>query len=84
MLLEETSTFGARVLPVDRYCFDRRMETLQLPAGAVRVKLALRDGAVVKAAPEYEDCRQLAEAGGTPLRQILNQAARAIEETYFS
>jgi uncharacterized protein (TIGR00299 family) protein len=84
LILEETTTFGARVTAVDRYCFPRRMETIQLPQGELRVKLALLGDRVVKVSPEYEDCRSLALASGAPVRQIFNQAVRLIEEKYFS
>ena len=33
-------------------------------------------GRVVHAAPEYEDCRRLAEETGAPLREILGEAVR--------
>ena len=39
--------------------------------GSARVKLALTDGQVLRAIPEYEDCKQLAEANAVPLREVL-------------
>lgn len=84
LILEETTTFGARVTAVERYCFPRRMETIQLPQGELRVKLALHGERIVKASPEYEDCRRLALESNVPVRRIFNQAIRLIEEKYFS
>jgi uncharacterized protein (TIGR00299 family) protein len=84
IVLEETSTFGAKVLPVARYCFPRRIDEVTTPFGPVRVKLALSGEEVIKASPEYEDCRQLAEDRRVPIRRVFAAATRAIEETYFS
>ena len=84
LILEETTTFGARVAALERYCFPRRMETIQLPGGECRVKLALHGEQIIKASPEYEDCRKLALEGNVPVRRIFNQAIRLIEEKYFS
>jgi uncharacterized protein (DUF111 family) len=46
----------------------------------VHVKLAVLAGQVLRALPEYEDCRQLAEAAGVPLREVLAEAERAASE----
>ena len=48
--------------------------TVQSPWGPIRVKLGLLEGEVVNFAPEFEDCRQLAEASGVPLKTVLQKA----------
>jgi uncharacterized protein (DUF111 family) len=36
----------------------------------VRIKEARLNGVVTNAAPEYEDCRRIAEENGLPLKQV--------------
>jgi uncharacterized protein (TIGR00299 family) protein len=68
ILFRETSTLGVRRQPVERCCLERESKTVETPYGPIRVKVAhLQDGST-KCAPEYEDCRQAAEAHGVPLR----------------
>ena len=45
--------------------------------GPVRIKIANMNGTVSNYAPEYEDCRALAEAHQVPLKQVLQEAVQA-------
>lgn len=83
MVLAETSTFGLRVHRAERLCLRRKMESVATPFGAVEVKLGFWGERILKANPEFEDCRKLAEAKGAALREVLDAARRAIEEKYF-
>lgn len=76
-LLEETTTLGVRATAVTRNELERRHETVETPWGPVRVKLGLRGGAVLNAAPEFDDCRALAEKAGVPLKDVQAAAAAA-------
>jgi uncharacterized protein (DUF111 family) len=70
MIFKETSTIGLRREEVNRYCLDRKIETIKLPYGEVQVKTATIDGKIVNSAPEYESCRLLAEKTGMALKDI--------------
>jgi uncharacterized protein (TIGR00299 family) protein len=70
MIFKETSTIGLRREKVNRYCLDRKIETIKLPYGEVQVKTATMDGNIVNSAPEYESCRLLAEKTGMALKDI--------------
>ncbi|AKF87162.1 hypothetical protein MFUL124B02_38665 [Myxococcus fulvus 124B02] len=41
-------------------------------------KPGLRDGAVLNAHPEFEDCRRVAEAAGVPVKQVVAAALVAL------
>lgn len=69
-MLRETSTIGVRFDRVARRVLERRQIWVDTTHGRARVKIAVWDGAVFNAAPEYEDCRELAVATGVPLKQI--------------
>jgi len=42
------------------------------------VKVALRDGKRIKAKPEYEDCRRIAQERNMPLREVYEIVQREI------
>ena len=69
-LLSESTTLGVRYHRVERLALERRFEEVDTPYGRVRVKLGLRAGEVVNAAPEYEDCLRLARERNAPVKQI--------------
>ena len=77
ILFAETSTLGVRQQTVLRHCLARWSQIVETPFGPVRVKVASWGEGQVKAAPEYEDCRRLAESSGVPLREVYNAAVQA-------
>jgi pyridinium-3,5-bisthiocarboxylic acid mononucleotide nickel chelatase len=77
LLWRETSTLGVRGLPVRKWMLERRVITVALPGGKVRVKLGLDGGRVVNVAPEYADCARLATATGRPLKDVMARAQAA-------
>jgi uncharacterized protein (TIGR00299 family) protein len=77
LLWRETSTLGVRGLPVRKWMLERRVITVALPGGKVRVKLGLDGGRVVNVAPEYADCARLASATGRPLKDVMARAQSA-------
>lgn len=75
LILTETTSLGLRRQEVERWRLPRTIERVDTPWGPVRVKVALLPNGQRKVAPEYEDCRALAEAHGVPLRAIYRAAA---------
>jgi uncharacterized protein (TIGR00299 family) protein len=76
LLLRETSTLGVRIHHERRSCLDRAHTTVVTPYGEVRIKLGSRNGEVLNAAPEFEDCRAAAAKHNAPLK-VVQQAAIA-------
>jgi uncharacterized protein (TIGR00299 family) protein len=60
IVFRETTTIGLRYFDVDRECLRREIVTVETPVGSVRFKLAWREGRIINAAPEFEDCARLA------------------------
>ena len=84
VLFAETSTLGVRQQWVTRHCLARKSHSVETRYGPVRVKVARWSETEVKAAPEYDDCRRLAEASGVPLREVYRaaqEAARRLEDS---
>lgn len=76
-LLLESTSLGVRETHVSRVALERRFDTVQTPYGPVQVKVGLRDGKVVNVAPEFEDCRALAEKAQVPLKDVQQRAVAA-------
>ncbi|MGB9205144.1 MAG: nickel pincer cofactor biosynthesis protein LarC [Terriglobales bacterium] len=70
----ETTTLGVRRREEQRQTLSRRWETVDTTWGPVRIKVANLNGTVSNYAPEYEDCRTLAEAQHVPLRTVMQEA----------
>ena len=73
VIFEETSTLGLRIYSAERRVKARNIVEAETTHGKVRIKVS-EDGSF---APEYEDCRRLAQASGVPLKQILAEASLA-------
>ncbi len=79
-LFRETSTLGVRHRTTGRAVAEREWMEVDLPWGGVRVKKGIFEGKLTNLAPEYEDCKRLAEECGVPLKQVIEAAlARARE-----
>lgn len=74
IIFEETSSIGVRISTQSRLCLARRVVTVETPYGQVRIKVAEKDGKVVNAQPEYEDCRAAAVEHNVPLKRVLDVA----------
>ena len=76
MLFAETSTFGVRRRPVERYEAERELVEFDSSLGRVTVKLKKKDGKVIQVAPEYEDCRRIAAERGLGLAEVMDRIRR--------
>ena len=77
ILFRETTTIGARYHAVERDVLDRKWREVSIPGGMVRIKVASRNGEVLNAAPEFEDCLRIAEQTGQPVKAVLATAMAA-------
>ncbi len=67
----QTSTFGARETPKKRYALKRRQQEVEVFDNKVRVKIGSNlQGDDLTFAPEFEDCRAVAEATNAPIESI--------------
>ena len=75
LLFSETTTLGVRRRAESRQTLARRWETVRTEWGEVRIKIASMNGTVTNYAPEYEDCRRIAEEHHVPLKTVMQEAA---------
>jgi pyridinium-3,5-bisthiocarboxylic acid mononucleotide nickel chelatase len=72
-----STTIGLRRHAMQRTVLDRAMAKVDTTYGQVRVKVASRQGAMVGATPEFDDCRSLAARAKVPVRRVLAEANAA-------
>jgi pyridinium-3,5-bisthiocarboxylic acid mononucleotide nickel chelatase len=77
IIFRETTTIGVRYSEVDRECLTREAVPVETRVGTVRMKVARRDGRIVNAAPEFEDCARLAAEHGLPVKEVQALAVQA-------
>ncbi len=70
LLFNETTTLGIRSYQVERRALERRTVRVETQYGPIDVKVATLNGHIVKAMPEYEQCRQAARDADVPLRMV--------------
>lgn len=81
VIFRETSSLGVRSYTAQRAVQPRRLVRVTVPWGEVQVKVATWGGKVTNLAPEYEDCRILAQKHGVPIKEVYQAAlcaARAL------
>ena len=76
----ETSTIGLRSYTVARVALRRENKNVTTTYGVVRVKLAYGPDGRVNAAPEYEDCKRLAQGKNVPLKVVYEAALFAARQ----
>lgn len=74
LIFHETTTIGVRTYEVHRQTLNRETIPVDTPLGQIRMKVSRLNGAVLNAAPEYEDCQRIAAQKDVPLKQVLSTA----------
>ena len=77
VLFADTTALGVRTHHVQRRVLPRRFVPVQVQGHDVRIKVAESQPGRSKAAPEYEDCKRIAEQSGRPVKDVLEEALLA-------
>ncbi len=77
LIFLETTTLGLRYREEEKKSLARSSVSVETEWGAIRIKIGLLDGEMVNYAPEYEDCRVIAESHAVPLKQVMQAALAA-------
>ena len=76
ILFSETTTLGVRRREERREVLARKWIPVTTRWGAVRMKVASRNGRIANYAAEYEDCRKIAAENHVPLKSVMQEAVR--------
>lgn len=77
VILTHSTTFGVRAYTATRWKLARDVITVTTRHGPVRVKRGWSGDQITILAPEYEDCRRVAQAADVPIQVIYNEARQA-------
>ena len=77
IVFRETTTIGLRHHEVDRDVLQREIVRVDTAVGAVRFKLAWREGRVVNAVPEFEDIQAIARNRNLSVKDVQALALHA-------
>lgn len=80
-VFRQTSTIGLRETPVGKTALERETRTVVVGGCEIRVKLALHNGQVVNAQPEYDDVARAAADTSRPVKDVLADAI-AVSRTF--
>jgi uncharacterized protein (TIGR00299 family) protein len=81
LVFEETTTLGIRQRQERRQTLARRTVAVRTQWGEVHMKVASLNGSLANYAPEYEDCRRIADQKKVPLKQVMQEATRLYLQT---
>ncbi|MCP9448358.1 MAG: nickel pincer cofactor biosynthesis protein LarC [Nitrospira sp.] len=79
VLFKETTTLGVRVQELSRHVLPRRIVPVTVRGQTVQMKVATMKDGIDKAAPEYRDCKVIADRTGLPLQQVIAEADRTYQ-----
>jgi len=83
LIFRETTTLGVRLREEKRRVLKRCFAMVSTPWGDVNIKIGYtgeNERKILQAAPEYEECKKIAENSGTPLKEIYTTALAAFEK----
>jgi uncharacterized protein (DUF111 family) len=82
LVFRETTTTGVRYTEMQRECLDRETVIVETPFGRVRIKVARRNGEVLNAAPEFDECVRIAAETGRPVKDVQAAAMKAFLDSW--
>jgi pyridinium-3,5-bisthiocarboxylic acid mononucleotide nickel chelatase len=77
IVFRETTTIGVRFTEAKRECLDRETIAVETEFGPVTVKVARRNGEILNASPEFEDCARIAAERDRPVKEVQAAAMKA-------
>lgn len=81
LIFAETTTFGARTYRAQRRVLPREWVNVATQFGDVRVKVSRVNGSLLHAAPEFEDCKKVADEKKVPLQRVMAEAMKRFESS---
>jgi uncharacterized protein (DUF111 family) len=77
IVFRESTTIGVRYREMQREVLDREVIAVDTPLGEIRFKVARREGRILNASPEFDDCVRVAGERDVPLKDVLAAATKA-------
>jgi len=77
IIFSESTSIGVRTYEVTKRMLQRESQTVQTSYGTVHFKVARLGDRIVNVSPEYEDCLELAQRQGRPVKEVYADALAA-------
>jgi hypothetical protein len=77
VLFSDTTTIGVRYQEIRRERLEREVRVIDSPVGRIRFKIAIRDGRVLNASPEFDDCARIAAERQLAIKDVQAIATKA-------
>ncbi len=71
IILRETTSIGLRFYEAQRKTLHREIKSVDSKFGKINVKISRLGNHILKAAPEYRDCRKIAKKFNVPLLEVI-------------
>jgi hypothetical protein len=81
-ILRDSTASGVRSRDSNRFKLRRQVKNVQTPLGEVQIKLFYEGQHLLRLAPEFESCRNLANSSGLPLPEIYRLAQQAASDVF--
>ncbi|MEM6449269.1 MAG: nickel pincer cofactor biosynthesis protein LarC [Cyanobacteria bacterium P01_D01_bin.105] len=78
ILFQETTTLGIRRSTQQRTVLARKLISVPTDYGEITVKIAIANGKILNAHPEYDDCARAAQSFGVPLQVVQHAATQQL------
>lgn len=77
-IFKQTTTFGVRIINVDREVLERKFEYVDTIYGKIKVKIGMRNRDIIQTSPEYEDVKNIAEKNNISINEIYTEVLKNI------
>ena len=77
VFFDHTTTFGVRKYKVFRDKLNREVVNINTIYGNVKVKIGTSNKNIKNIAPEYDDCKRIADLKGLPLKRVYNEVIKS-------
>src|SRR5665648_929940 len=81
VLFSESTTLGVRIREVKRLRLVQQNFIIATKYGKIKVKVGMFKGKIKNIAPEYEDCKKMAQQYKVPLKEVYDEAMKVIRLT---
>jgi len=79
VLFSESTTLGIRIKEIKRLRLNQQNFIAETKYGKIRFKVGIFKEGIKNIAPEYEDCKKIAEQFKVPLKEVYEEAKRKAE-----
>ncbi len=76
VLFSESTTLGVRIREIKRLKLSQQNFIAETKYGKIKVKVGIFKGEIKNIAPEYEDCKKMAEQHKVPLKEVYEETKK--------